>query len=421
MTTPISVRSFSTSFVEQLNANFAAIDGAIERAVMQGVEGDAAVSRDLRAGRNVDAAGYRINGAPVTGRSGAFTTLYDSAGIEVVKCGNATDPANQFSNDSHTFYNRGANTVFARLTGTGLCVGGTPSQARFEAVAPDGTLLLGLRGATRGMRVRSSSAACTIEGVDSTLVGSLQPLYLNGSHVALQAQGAMVALADSAAFRPATDNAIASGTSTSRWSVMFAATGTINTSGRDAKVGIRPPSDAERRAARRILEIGPKLYRFQDAVEAKGDDARVHAGYVAEDVRDALAAEGLDPWRYGFLCQDPVFRAESFAETVKRPRTRSVQAIETTVEIRDGRATRVRRTVRRDEPVGDFLPVFDEDGQPVLREIRGEDGRPVHVPVLHFEPEYESVEQVGTRQVATGETRLGLRYSELEAFLRCAG
>ena len=66
--------------------------------------------------------------------------------------------------------------------------------------------------------------------------------------------------------------------------------------------------------ARRIIDGGTKVYQLKNAVDAKGDAARLHAGYVAEDVRDALAAEGLDPWAYGFLCADPVMKTEPYIE-----------------------------------------------------------------------------------------------------------
>lgn len=140
--------------------------------------------------------------------------------------------------------------------------------------------------------------------------GALLRAYTAGPTTAefgfFTAGGSALGLWDSANFYPGADNTQNLGKAANRWATVYAATGTINTSGADAKIGIREPSDAERRAARRILDIGPKLYRFKDAYDAKGDAARLHAGYIAEDVRDALAAEGLDPWTYGFMCADPI-------------------------------------------------------------------------------------------------------------------
>src|SRR3546814_13529619 len=38
--------------------------------------------------------------------------------------------------------------------------------------------------------------------------------------------------------------------------------------------------------------------------DLKGDDARLHAGVLAQEVHDAFIAEGLDGFRYGLLCYD---------------------------------------------------------------------------------------------------------------------
>jgi len=105
---------------------------------------------------------------------------------------------------------------------------------------------------------------------------------------------------------PAADGAYTLGAAGNRWSVVYAVSATINTSGRDTKTELSGPTDAERRAAARIKSIGTTRYKFRDAVEKKGDKARYHFGYVAEDIRDALAAEGLDPWAYGMLCSDEI-------------------------------------------------------------------------------------------------------------------
>lgn len=112
--------------------------------------------------------------------------------------------------------------------------------------------------------------------------------------------------------RPGTDNNRNLGHASFRWATVFAGTGAINTSGVDEKRDIVGLNDAERRAAARIKAVGPKRYRLKDAVSEKGDQARFHVGYIAEDVRDALAAEGLDPFAYGMLCLDEVDGSSRF-------------------------------------------------------------------------------------------------------------
>ncbi|MCC7367013.1 MAG: tail fiber domain-containing protein [Chloroflexi bacterium] len=108
--------------------------------------------------------------------------------------------------------------------------------------------------------------------------------------------------------RPGADNAQKLGDASRRWSVVYAGTGTINTSDRGAKQDVRTvAADDDGRA---LLGVARRLsdrmssYRMKDAVEQKGDDARIHHGVTAQDVEAAFKAEGLDPARYGVWCRD---------------------------------------------------------------------------------------------------------------------
>jgi hypothetical protein len=102
---------------------------------------------------------------------------------------------------------------------------------------------------------------------------------------------------------PGADNAYTLGLSSNRWSVVYAATGTINTSDEREKQDIADLDAAEKRVAVALRGL-VKKFRFKDAVQAKGDDARVHVGVIAQEVIAAFAAEGLDATRYGLLCYD---------------------------------------------------------------------------------------------------------------------
>ena len=44
-----------------------------------------------------------------------------------------------------------------------------------------------------------------------------------------------------------------------------------------------------------------RKFRWRDAVEAKGDDARTHFGIIAQDLQAAFAAEGLDAGDYAMF------------------------------------------------------------------------------------------------------------------------
>ena len=45
-------------------------------------------------------------------------------------------------------------------------------------------------------------------------------------------------------------------------------------------------------------------FRWLVQLQEKGDNARWHFGVIAQQVRDAFAARGLDGTRYGLLCYD---------------------------------------------------------------------------------------------------------------------
>ena len=114
---------------------------------------------------------------------------------------------------------------------------------------------------------------------------------------------------NSSSIRPCTsggsnsNNVVAFGATSARWTVIYATTGTINTSDRREKQDIEALSDAEQRvavAAKGLL----RKFRWIDAVEAKGDDARIHFGIIAQDLQDAFTAEGLDAGRYAMFCSD---------------------------------------------------------------------------------------------------------------------
>lgn len=99
------------------------------------------------------------------------------------------------------------------------------------------------------------------------------------------------------------DNAYSCGSSGRRWSVVYAGTGTINTSDERAKQQIRELSEAERRVALGIKGM-IRVFKFNDAVEKKGDGARWHFGVIAQEVKAAFEAEGLNAEDYGLFCYD---------------------------------------------------------------------------------------------------------------------
>ena len=100
---------------------------------------------------------------------------------------------------------------------------------------------------------------------------------------------------------PGADNTKTMGTAALRWSVIYAGTGAINTSDERAKQQIAPIDAAALRAWGRVQY---SQFKFNDAVRQKGSGARVHIGLIAQRVKEAFEAEGLDAFDYGLLCYD---------------------------------------------------------------------------------------------------------------------
>jgi hypothetical protein len=110
-------------------------------------------------------------------------------------------------------------------------------------------------------------------------------------------------IANNGDFHPtATDNVQALGKPANRFSVVYAGTGTINTSDGREKTEPLPISDTVLDAWGDVQLIA---FQWLESIRNKGEDvARWHFGVIAQQVRDAFAARGLDGTRYGLLCYD---------------------------------------------------------------------------------------------------------------------
>lgn len=206
---------------------------------------------------------------------------------------------------------------------------------------------------------------------------------------------------------PFTDNVHPLGGGANRWSVVYAGTGTINTSDAREKTAIRPLNAAELRAAQRLaMEIG--VYQWLEAVKEKGDAARQHVGMTVQRAIEIMEDEGLDPWSYGFMCRDEITRK---VKTIQKRMVQKVEEVEVSyaeIEVRDGSPVQVTKTRTDKQPVTHMAPVVSENGKPVLTE----DGQPLMhaVPVMAEEDvEVEIDEPAGDR--------LGFRPDQIDRFI----
>jgi len=176
------------------------------------------------------------------------------------------------------------------------------------------------------------------------------------------------------------DNAIDLGASGARFDDIYATNGTIQTSDRNEKQDIAELSDAEQRvavAAKGLL----RKFRWRDAVTARGDEARTHFGIIAQDLQAAFAAEGLDAGDYA------MFISTTWWETQTE-----VPAVEAVAEVTE--------------------TTTDEDGNEVVTVVtEAVEAKDAYTRTDTYETQEEAPEG------ATERTRLGVRYSELLAFI----
>jgi hypothetical protein len=193
-----------------------------------------------------------------------------------------------------------------RIDSSGNVGIGTSSPANPLHVVGEGTFTRGLELGING--VDATNYITQFRSTVETIMGPLTTRQLFGTvsnhDIAIQTNNTEVMRIESGGVvRPSADNTQSIGAASYRWSVVYAGTGTINTSDEREKQQISALDDAERRVAVAIKGL-VKKYKYNDAVAIKGPDARIHVGVIAQEVVAAFAAEGLDATRYALLCHD---------------------------------------------------------------------------------------------------------------------
>ena len=173
------------------------------------------------------------------------------------------------------------------------------------------------------------------------------------------------------------DDAIDLGNGSNRFDDIFATNTSITTSDRNEKQDIEELTDAEKRVA--VVAKGlMRKYRWKSKVAEKGDKARTHFGIIAQDLQDAFTAESLDASKYAMFCSDTWWEKEITVDAV---------------EAKDA----------------------------VYEEVTDSSGNKENIIVSHAVEAkdaytYRDIKQEATEGY-TEKTRLGVRYSELLAFI----
>ena len=135
-------------------------------------------------------------------------------------------------------------------------------------------------------------------------------------------------IVDGSAVTAIHDNITSLGATGNRWTQLHAGTSTIATSDINLKDDIEDLSEAERRVASKIKNL-IKKYRWKDAKEQKGENARIHVGVIAQEVQKVFQEEGLDAHRYAIFCEDTFWKGQeemgADGERVMMPVTSSTE------------------------------------------------------------------------------------------------
>ena len=148
-----------------------------------------------------------------------------------------------------------------------------------------------------------SGAYSAFAGSSVQLANNTTSMSNNGTTFTWAQNGTNILAVSAAQFVPLPDNTLSLGSAGLRWTTVYATTGTINTSDRNDKQQIADLTTAEK-AVGQALKGMMKTFKFNDAVAEKGTNARVHFGVIAQDVKAAFEAQGLDATKYGVFCSD---------------------------------------------------------------------------------------------------------------------
>lgn len=163
------------------------------------------------------------------------------------------------------------------------------------------------------------------------------------------AAGNEIASLTATGFLARQDNTTTIGDAGFRWKEIFAGAGAINTSDERDKEQIEPIPAAWLEA---WGEVQFYRYKFKDAVARKGAPARWHIGVIAQRVKEAFEARGIDPFAIGLLCYDEwdEYARPTLTEsvTVADDGTRTTE-LQETGEMRVTRAAGNRYGIRYDE------------------------------------------------------------------------
>lgn len=169
---------------------------------------------------------------------------------------------------------------------------GNATSAGYRAFDKD-FLVSGLPQQSHGLRaVRNAANIAAGSRVYSFTFSVAQDGTVNATDVLTIAHGSV---------HPASTNTKTLGKAANLWSQVYAATASISTSDERAKEQIQDVPHI-------VLDawglVRVTMFKYIDAVAAKGAEARWHFSPIAQEIQAAFASKGLDAADYGLFCYD---------------------------------------------------------------------------------------------------------------------
>jgi len=202
------------------------------------------------------------------------------------------------------------NTERVRINTSGVFLLGTTSAVGIKGGAVDENAVELGRGYININRDDTGNNRLLQFGGNGVTIGSIDAVSTGGGSIIIgnDSSGLMFrGDLTTSAFIPASpaagvqvDNGLDVGHTAIRFDDIYATNANIQTSDRNEKQDIEELSEAEQRVAIACKGLLRK-FRWIDAVQTKGDDARIHFGIIAQDLQAAFEAEGLDAGRYAMF------------------------------------------------------------------------------------------------------------------------
>jgi hypothetical protein len=268
--------------------------------------------------------GARDAAIDLGGTTTRFKDLYLSGNVHTGD-GTAASPAYTFSDDTDTgIFSPAADTIAfseggteaMRISSSGnVGIGKTDPLRKIDmayAKTADDTIGLRINNTATSYDGKVISVCKGSSSAEQGVIGyadgfALQSFYIAAGVAGLRCQtefGSSPRLSPCSSTGALRDNTTDLGASNARFDDIYATnTSIISTSDSTLKQDVETLTDAEERVAIACKGLLRK-FRWRDAVAEKGDEARIHFGIMAQDLRDAFTAEGLDAHKYGMFCSN---------------------------------------------------------------------------------------------------------------------